>query len=569
MRSLRWLSILALLGTVMSSALAEDGIRDEKDLNFDAIVRIIQKNNIQSIDALLPLLPESYRRGYALVYKSRSLQDASPENPRAIVFGSTARLVISFNGASTQKGFNDLEVMEFDEKTAAFNLHEINFPPAGTSKPAQISQVNPNKCIACHSDPPRPIWDNYPEWPGVYGASHGILSGGKDDGNFRKFVAQNQSNTSRYARLPDLEIVKERAVDNPPVQIEKMPQGKPYDVGISQRGDEYDNVTHLNDLLIRHNYLRIFRALKANANYDRFKYALAAAVDGCDQSLGIEKFLPSEMNEKMRKKNISAAEVKQGTIDVVEAYLQKRKKRLESWDATQKSTAAGPDEWKEEVQLIIPARYVLLSQGLDIGDWSMTAESPSYTLGQDQGGVHMLEAPLVEDLIGTDPDLKQFIEFRHWINAGAGPVATRAESTLFTRPQYCELLRQKSIRAFKGTASKDCAECAAGQRTAESIPRVPGAAELGGALQSVQALPRAPLALDRCIQCHTGTDSLGPNLPFNDPESLGKSLKLSTSLKEKIHRRLNSSGSDRMPPGRELGQKEIREIEDYLKSLAK
>jgi hypothetical protein len=108
-----WLGVrLIYLVLFISSAtcLASD------EFNYERLIGLIRARNIRSIDALLPLLPEELRTQFVLVYKSRSLQEGSLESPRAILYGKTGKLVITFNGDPRQKGYGSLEVMQFREK---------------------------------------------------------------------------------------------------------------------------------------------------------------------------------------------------------------------------------------------------------------------------------------------------------------------------------------------------------------------------------------------------------------------------------------------------------------------
>src|SRR5690349_15808778 len=83
--------------------------------------------------ALLAALPAPQRTRYALMFESRSLQGATPENPRVILFGPDARFILTFNGSPAQRGFRVVETMEFDDGEKEFRLRELVFsdPAAG------------------------------------------------------------------------------------------------------------------------------------------------------------------------------------------------------------------------------------------------------------------------------------------------------------------------------------------------------------------------------------------------------------------------------------------------------
>ena len=82
------------------------------------------------------------------------------------MFSREDEFVITFNSDPSQEGGNQLEMMEFDREKRAFKFFEVDFdrPPLEA-----LSEVNPGKCLFCHREDPRPNWDNYFFWRGMYG----------------------------------------------------------------------------------------------------------------------------------------------------------------------------------------------------------------------------------------------------------------------------------------------------------------------------------------------------------------------------------------------------------------
>ena len=79
-------SSLFIFFGVWVSAWAGDPQVPPFDMN--SLKEIIARNNVKSVDELLPFLPEELRSNFTLVYKSQSsLQTGTVENPRAILFG--------------------------------------------------------------------------------------------------------------------------------------------------------------------------------------------------------------------------------------------------------------------------------------------------------------------------------------------------------------------------------------------------------------------------------------------------------------------------------------------------
>lgn len=158
------------------------------DFDYDKLVDLIQSNNAQSVEETLRLISEQYPASlekYVVMYESRSLQQASPRNPRILALSGSKNMVFSFNGAQDQSGYNQLEVMDYDPEQKRFFFHEISFASGG-NQPARFSQPNPSKCMNCHQgswrkqpeqNDPRPNWEPYNTWPGAIGSLDGELRG--------------------------------------------------------------------------------------------------------------------------------------------------------------------------------------------------------------------------------------------------------------------------------------------------------------------------------------------------------------------------------------------------------
>lgn len=130
----------------------------------------------ESIEATLAALPPGLRSRYVLMYRSRSLQGASFEAPRAILFEDDGSFVVSFNGGDPQmRGHDKLEAVQFRETERRWEFREIDF----SSGEPRLSEANPRKCLECHQSPrrqdvdPRPNWEPYLTWPGAYAGVDG------------------------------------------------------------------------------------------------------------------------------------------------------------------------------------------------------------------------------------------------------------------------------------------------------------------------------------------------------------------------------------------------------------
>jgi hypothetical protein len=186
-----WLAILGVGRAVGAS---------EPSFTYEDVAGLIQQRNLTSLEQLLPLLPESLRSSFTLMYDSRSLQAADARNPRAILFGKDASLVLAFNGDGAQRGFDDLEVIQYRPASRSFEMRRIQFPsPRNGFDKVQFSAANPPLCLGCHGRDPRPNWERYPVWPGAYGSEDDELTPG-EEASYRAFRKQQPAHP-RYREL--------------------------------------------------------------------------------------------------------------------------------------------------------------------------------------------------------------------------------------------------------------------------------------------------------------------------------------------------------------------------------
>lgn len=143
--------------------------------DFEDLTRMIRDEQLDSVAAVIEHLPLEYRENYTLGYHSQSLQGSSHDNPRAILFGRTAQMVLTFNGDPGQRHYHAIEVMQFREDSNTFDLYSIDL----SGSKARVIGPDPEICAGCHGTPPHPIWSSYEygeketsHWPGFYGSTH-------------------------------------------------------------------------------------------------------------------------------------------------------------------------------------------------------------------------------------------------------------------------------------------------------------------------------------------------------------------------------------------------------------
>jgi cytochrome c553 len=142
----------------------------------DASFQALLKNDpttgrpVDTVQALLPLLPRTLRANFTLVYDSRSpfKDQITPATPRVILFTDDARFIITFIGDPNAPGHDLVETMSFDDDTTQFKLTAYVLPAAQRADWAPSPAAA--NCASCHGADARPIYDSYPLWPGFYGS---------------------------------------------------------------------------------------------------------------------------------------------------------------------------------------------------------------------------------------------------------------------------------------------------------------------------------------------------------------------------------------------------------------
>lgn len=175
-------------------------------LTIETLRKTIDALPSPSIETLLPALKQidpSLFKNYVFMYHSRSLQPATPENPRILLATAGAEMVIAFNGSPKQQAYRQLEVMFFDRKTNRFSFQEIDF----TGEKPVYSEINPQKCLSCHQSSsrtvtdPRPNWEPYNLWPGALNSVSGSTDVFKEHHEkFNPYLKSQRDQENRIAK---------------------------------------------------------------------------------------------------------------------------------------------------------------------------------------------------------------------------------------------------------------------------------------------------------------------------------------------------------------------------------
>jgi hypothetical protein len=484
-------------------------------MNLAALERLIIDRNVRSIEDLLPLLPADLRSRYVLMFRSRSLHGSSFAHPRAILFDPEARFVISFNGDASQEGFNALETMEFDDARKSFEFHQIEFPAtADRTADVRVSAPNPESCLKCHGEPPRPVWDTHPTWPGAYGERYGASLTASERSGLTQFLRE-QPTHPRYRHLLETERFANPETFRPSARTryegtEQLPPNAEFGAALG-----------------RLNFEAIVHLLESRPQFDSSKYLLLAALgNGCGR---LDEFLPGAQRAGMEAdldRFIAASARANAT--------QARSKQLRAAGAY--GSEADGYVQRSSIESLDRFRFVVERQfGLATSQWTTALEKGSYDFAWSASALGEMASYLRKRIALSDPETKALAEFR----------------TFSDHDPYCGYLAKRSRTAL-ATAAPGIES--APDHAPENAPPATGAT-------------RAQALLDKCASCHLG--GVGPHLPFDRPSELAGLLReghfTHGTLMDEIRWRLAPrAGAGRMPLGTNISDEERDALLNYF-----
>ncbi len=493
-------------------------------IDFDSLAQKIVENKVYTLEETLDLIPEDFFDNYVLMYRSRSLQEAQYLSPRAIVFGRSAKFIISFNGHSQQRGFNNLEIIQFREKTHSWEFREISYLE---NQLPHISEANPKKCLECHQSllrknvDPRPNWEPYNFWPGSY-ASMDVEIRPVLKTQYEKYL-NNQS--------PSLPSVMNRFLPQDFILVEEqsLEQQKlsEFHSEIKPRNRRYKKLGNFNlraplnltKSLVILNMRRVTRIIKEELgeNFEKYKYALLGL--GNAQEMSSSKGIPFQCSDLYLPESL---------------FNEHLSRALKIKDLDTKHYTRRPNTFRWEFGLGAGLDILLLPLGINTQDWSMDFRTDGrFSFSGDRfasphhSATHFRDAAAL--VFSGDPVLD--------LN--------------------CKELKIKSEEAFNALESS-------GQ-----LHTLFENAELN-ALTTVSR----PL-IDRCISCHVDfrDDGVAPYIPFDNFEKLKPLLSQKKyprgNLFDEIYFRTSdhSPSDEKMPPAGILDRDRLNELIDDLRAL--
>ncbi len=373
--------------------------RDE--LRFDTLRQRIVDTGARSIEDVIASLPASLRSRYVLMHESRSVQEATYRDPRVLLYTEDAKFVLAFNGDPAEAGHLALETLEFNDDAGVFRLREVTFP-SETAGPthALFSDVNPPRCLSCHRDEPQPIWDEYPEWPGAYGAVDRRRPNAEEAMGMASFLAGRRQNP-RYSPLLDAESFA----------VQPLPSAEAYE-GREHPSRNADFGAKLQRLA----YRAIARRVATAPGFSTYQYALLAALD--PQCSDVDAFLPRTVKSHFaRSQGAFARDTERANAD----------QDLAKGARMQGVERAAP----VAAETLASFRY-LAEEGLHLSTrgWALALEPDAYDFTTGRATTVYLERDLLDAVAKNDPLLP-----------GLRAAPER-------RDGYCAALRRASLAAL-------------------------------------------------------------------------------------------------------------------------
>jgi mono/diheme cytochrome c family protein len=488
----------------------------------ERLVQAVAEQRVTTVERALELLSPSLRSRYALVFDSRSLQQASFADPRVVLFGIDARFIVTFNGQAGQRGFDTLEMMEFDEQRNRFEFREIHFPEGSSpGDGAVVSEANPAKCVACHGQPLRPVWDTWPTWPGVYGEQYRAPLARSELDGLKSFL-EAQPTHPRYRALRYVELFADPNTFVPGTKV------------LYAGAETEPPNAVLSRLLAKLSARMIAHEVASAPKFLPYRYALLGALSrDCGQ---VDAYFEEPF----------ARALAPGLAGLSERSATATARQLASKAARLQPGPRGPADLPgDDVQRLDTFRFLVESLlGISTSQWTPALEKDTFDFSSPQPFSGELDSQLRAIVASSDASVRGLASLR---DVGAAP-------------RYCRYLQARS-RAATRELRVDEALAAARQRLAARMDSLPSPPDASG----------RPDALRTCIACHEG--GIGPALPFAATDELQKRLATGgyprgTLISEILFRLSPEAGQARMPPGRILSDEERSALEGYFRRLA-
>lgn len=328
--------------------------------------------------SLIPKLPRELLGNYALIFQTQSIQAASLENPRVVLFSRNGEFALAFSTFSP----NFIEILEFNSVSGRVEPRLIEFrdgsPQFIDSPLTHFPRNHPKNCTRCHGEDMHFNWDTYPTWPGVYGQTDREFAGFR---NAELTHLRNlQASIDSKSLLNHLEGVRE--------------------ISLEDLGERNKSIT---DTVYFANAKRVFHRLKSAPKFDEYQGAiLAALLERFGGHSRFRDFLsPADQTEFEGKYISYRAEIKKEMLN----YHEEKTGRLragipfELWDSLFNLTFTNT-----ELEAAIKMRFLTEKLSVPTQHWWTTKTSSSYAVTGATGGLWVdLLILLTEELRELNP----------------------------------------------------------------------------------------------------------------------------------------------------------------------
>jgi|GEM_PF-3971625 len=576
---------------------------DPDKADRDAVIDLFK--NIRNPSTSVPtnvadfikLLPEGMRSNFALMTDSRSFQESTYEDPRVLMKSRNAGVMASFTGHGRDDKLRGTEKVEFivwNGPEARYDFYEVDFPSEDPFKnPATMTEAqkrptvkqNPASCLNCHgsavgtgdtvdmngdlkyvqgalgdkvldSSNARPNWDTYNFWQGQLPFNRDTLF--NDSEEARRYLALLKK--MEGAPIPGEERNPRLEALTPRISSEDLERT------LREDGEfaipDYDNFdgpgVSMFDQSSRLNFCRIAQNLKKTPFYENVKYAIPAAVMGCDMST----ILPAEAREYtdryFRRQGIPdyrTLEARTGVLQqsVAEDKASRQRQTFQRLFAQENPQLAEAEilamvetevnrrgemenrEVDSNAQPLAALRYLLEPLGVQVANWSMTIDPGTYSFAD------------VLNLSGGAFDNNEGLS--------------------------CEQLAERTRQVFFDSQPQEIRQTYVTNCETSTLPvTLEGFSASMVTIAASQVDQNARPVLMGCSGCHTSGAAGAPKIPFNNLDALREEIRSSSrfpngGLGASIINRINKPEGARghMPMGpRSLTTQEKQYLRDFI-----
>jgi hypothetical protein len=405
------MKIFGIMTLVISSVIGfAPGMAQAKELTLKNLDDLIfdPKNKIKTVEDVLAKLPASLRTNYVIMAQSKSIQEATPENPRIIMFGEDAGITIAFNGGGLAFGGHSLEVIEHHKDTATNDFAEYVFGgkvPAGTAVHKTNKYVtairNSSKCAGCHGgDDTRPNWEPYPVWPGAVPQS--FLSTAEERKYLDNFVIDGSSHP-RYKFL----LRKENVAAMMDINIE------------TSMASQYDS--HVRAERTK----RFLKIARRTPEFEKYQFGFIGALSACDN---LEDYFPAEVTNRLNARGKRKDMIKEVTAEIL---------RLAPLHGLF-------HDGSENAQVMGGLRWLLEGRGLSMAFWGTSLQSHHLMTTVPE----VFYPPLIDSLsraVGVKPPL---VSIGHLFLTPQARTRFLTDEDLNKHGAFCRQLASASMKQF-------------------------------------------------------------------------------------------------------------------------